>query len=61
MSNNILKLKKYENQWVALTLPNHKVVGTGATLSKAKEAAQSKGYKDPIFYKVLPLNKQYIG
>jgi Family of unknown function (DUF5678) len=61
MSENKLDLRKYVNKWVALTYPENKVVGTGDNATAAMQAAVQKGYHDPILYKVLPLDRFYIG
>lgn len=57
----IKNLKKYENQWVALTHPDNKIVGSGKDAQTARAQAERKGYKDAFLLKVLPLNSHYIG
>lgn len=49
-------LKPFENQWVALTVDNKKVVSSGKTLIDA--SVKAKG-KEVIFMKVLPFDSAY--
>lgn len=49
-------LKPFENQWVALTVDNKKVVSSGKTLMDA--SVKAKG-KEVVFMKVLPFDSAY--
>ena len=62
MAAKILKLsKKHENQWVALTHPDNKIVGSGKDARTARATAERKGYKEAFLMKVLPLDSYYVG
>lgn len=52
-------LKPYENKWVALTVDQSKVLGTGDTLEEAKEEAEKKGEKY-VFLKTPPFDAYYV-
>ena len=54
-------LKGYENQWVALSDDNRRVLGAGPTAKQALKAAQSKGYSDATLIFVEPRNRLYCG
>ncbi len=61
MSNNILpSLKEYQNKWVALTVPDHQVAGSGNDAVEASNDAESKGYTQTILFKVQPFDQFYI-
>jgi hypothetical protein len=53
------KLKPYEDQWVALSLDHKEVLGSGKTLKKAQQEAESKG-KDYTFIKLPPFDISYV-
>ena len=62
MAAKTIKLsKKHENQWVALTFPDNKIVGSGKDARTARAAAEQKGYKEAFLLKVMPLDSFYIG
>ena len=56
------ELRKYENRWVAIVESGDQeiIVGSGEDATQAKEAAQSKGFKDTVLFRVLPFDKRYI-
>ena len=61
MSPKTLKqLKKYANKWVALTHPDNKVVGSGKDAVEASQAAEKKGYKEVVLFRVFPVDGYYI-
>lgn len=54
------KLKKYEDQWVALRESTNEVVGSGENASEAKRKAEAKGHSNVILLKVLPFRGGYV-
>src|SRR5436853_6913876 len=62
MAAKVIKLsKKHENQWIALTYPDNKIVRIGKDARTARAAAERKGYKEAFLMKVLPLDSYYAG
>jgi len=62
MAAKIIKLaKKHEHQWVALTHPDNKIVGSGKDARTALAAAEQKGDEEAFLLKVPPLNSYYVG
>ncbi len=62
MKDTLLKeLRKYEDKWIALRRPDEDaIVGSGDDASEARRAAESKGYKDVILFRVLPFRSGYV-
>jgi hypothetical protein len=54
------ELGKYENQWVAISEPERKVVGSGDNAIEAKAAAEANGYSDTALFKVRSSGKFYV-
>jgi len=56
------ELRKHENMWVAIVASGDEeiIVGSGEDATEAKEEAYSKGFKDPVLFRVLPFDKRYI-
>jgi len=54
------ELLEYDDQWVALSKPDQRVVGSGKDVSEAKRDAASNGFTDVIFLKVYPFNMGYL-
>ncbi len=55
----IKQLKKYANQWVALTHPDNKVVGSGRDAVEASRVAEQKGHHEVVLFKVFPVDGYY--
>ena len=53
------ELLKYENQWVAISEPEQKVVGTGPDAFEAKQAAERNGYSDVLIMRVRATDARY--
>lgn len=53
------ELKKYAGKWIAFIEPGKEIVGSGNDMAEAKRKAESNGYKDLVFFKVLPLKMGY--
>lgn len=54
MTLTLEQVNTYQNKWVAFAGPDQAIVGSGKTLQEAKQEAVTKGYAEPIFFKVPP-------
>lgn len=56
--NNIFleQLKQYENQWVALSPDQARVIASGKDAREAKQHAQQQGTNDVVLFRVPPFN-----
>jgi len=54
------ELGKYENQWVAISETERKVVGSGENALEAKAEAEANGYRDTALFKVRAPGRLYI-
>lgn len=62
MAAKTIKLsKKHEHQWVALTYPGNKIVGSGKDARTARAEAEQKGHKEAFLLKVMSLDSYYVG
>jgi hypothetical protein len=52
-------LMHYENEWVAISEWEGKVVGSGADAYKARLDAEKNGYEDAFLFKVRPFGRVY--
>ncbi|MCH7883141.1 hypothetical protein IIA95_01870 [Patescibacteria group bacterium] len=53
-------LKSYEDQWVALSEDEKRVLSSGKTLKETESKLDSKQLHEAIFFKVPPSNKLFI-
>lgn len=53
------RLLPYENKWVALSMDQKKVLGSGNSLKEAQKEAE-KTNKKYLFLKVPPFNISYV-
>lgn len=60
MLNLSEKLRGLENQWVALSHDEIKVVAAARSLHAAKQKALKKGEKHPVFVKVPAKSGGYV-
>jgi hypothetical protein len=52
------QLRNHMYQWVALSEPDEKIVGSGSDVVAAQAEAEKRGYKGEItFFKVLPFGR----
>lgn len=53
------ELLKYENQWVAISEPEEKIVGSGADAYEAVQEAARNGYSDVLIMRVREANARH--
>lgn len=46
------ELGRYEDKWVAILEPDHKIVGAGDTAFDARLDAEDRGYVETVLFKV---------
>ncbi len=56
---NGIKLKSYENKWIALSPDRKRILSSGLTLQNAREKLDEKKRSEAIFLKVLPVDANY--
>ncbi len=56
------ELRKYENQWVAISTSEDEeiIVGSGKDAVEASADAEAKGFKDAALLYVGPFDKSYV-
>jgi len=62
MNKRILpsQLRKYENQWVALSQDKKRVIAADKASRKARQKAARKGENHPVMFRVLPATSFYV-
>jgi len=58
--NTLPALRRYQNQWVALSHDKKRVVAADRAFGKALHKAAKKGEKHPVMFKVLPATSFYV-
>jgi hypoxanthine-guanine phosphoribosyltransferase len=56
---SIKEIKRLQNKWVALSVPDERIVGVGKDAVQAKKSAEKRGEKDIVLMKILPLDSYY--
>ena len=54
------ELGRYEDKWVAILEPEHKIVGSGDDAYEAKLNAEANGYPDIVLLKVPRFDRAHI-
>lgn len=58
--NVIKKLEEFEDQWIALSPDESKIVSNNKDLEKAVFQAEKKGVKNPVMVKAPSRNSAYL-
>lgn len=53
--------KNYKGLWVALKDDEITVISSGKTLEETSKKAKSKGFSDPIFFRVPKVATYFVG
>jgi len=55
------QLKKYENHYIAVTIPDKEIIADGTDAKTAMRAAKANGYPDAFVLRIFPLDSFYVG
>jgi hypothetical protein len=53
------ELLQYENQWVAISEPEDRIVASGADAYEAQQSAKERGYADVLIMRVRATDARY--